>query len=137
MRTWAEIVALMAAAPPRARFYVLRVDVSGTPLQNGFRAASGLPVGQSDDYRLTLADNRSVHVQEYPNRWELHVDAVDPSVDAFGHAAADLPVLTFVALPVVGAMISHFVFRRRGAWKTGALAGAGIALDAIARRQRS
>lgn len=49
-------------------------------------------------------DNRprqSVHVIEYSERWDLHVDAIHPGHDALGHLRADAPFL--YGLGLIGA----------------------------------
>ncbi len=136
MRTWLDVARVVAAQADGSRWEVPKADVPTDPRTEGFREAQGWPCGQRADYRLTLTDGRSVHVQDMGTVWHVHTDAVDPDVDAAGHLAADLPGLTLVLAPVVGAGLAQLVFRRPGAWKTGALAGTAMAAAAINRRRR-
>ena len=65
-----------------------------SPLQFGFSSSPlALDVGQSRDYRIALdqiwdlpeEDNRGVHVREYDEYYEIHIDQYHPSYDPIGH----------------------------------------------------
>ncbi|MCL4314392.1 MAG: hypothetical protein M1454_01505 [Candidatus Thermoplasmatota archaeon] len=62
-------------------------DISTSGL---FRISIGERKGQSRDWRMLIEiTGRSVHVLEYPDRYESHVDEFDPSVRPIEHLVVD------------------------------------------------
>jgi len=62
-----------------------------------------LPTGQWYDYRIPLTDGSAVHVKVYGDRYEAHLDKVDPAKDPVGHAFVDAPVPMIFAVGAVAA----------------------------------
>ena len=62
------------------------------PGHTGALRSGGLPAGQMADWRWPARpDGSGVHVLEFPDRWEAHLDRVHPSVDFIEHLATDAP----------------------------------------------
>lgn len=60
-------------------------------LQRDYYQSVGTPDGQLADYRRRLEDGRGIHLQQYPDHWEMHWDKVDPSQNLLGHLREDAP----------------------------------------------
>jgi hypothetical protein len=73
-----------------------------TPVRAGFYLSTGLPKAQLFDYRLALRDRRGIHIREYADRYTVHWDHIDPSVDFLGHMVVDAPGALWAGLAVVG-----------------------------------
>lgn len=70
------------------------------PLHAGAVEHVGLPRGQSADYRWKLRDCRGLHVQDFGDHWEAHIDLVDPRCDLVGHIEKDVPPAVIVSIVV-------------------------------------
>ncbi len=67
------------------------------PSMAGFTRHLGVPVGQTQDWRLTLADGIGLHVRTYPNGYGVHWDHVCPLERPLTHGFVDVPVLAAAA----------------------------------------
>lgn len=121
MPTWAELEAEIAAQPWGTDKTVRRGTVPH-PREAGYRRDRGWPKGQDSDWRKLRPDGSGFHVRVYPDRFELHVDDVDPGESMLGHTRADLPVVFLLAGTAIGAGAGYAVSKRRK--RSGALVGA-------------
>jgi len=102
-------------------FTVRKIDNEGNtvpePLPSGlFRKSIGEPKGQIADWRASLeGSDRGVHVLEYRDRYEIHVDRYDPYKNPLKHVIYDSPK-TGMALLIGGlgaAVIAGKLIRRK------------------------
>jgi len=103
---WYNLVSYVLSLPPHQNvlapkaFYV-------HPLQVGFYRSAGEWHGQIADWRLRFwNDPRSIHALEYEDRYLVHWDYRDPSVDPWGHIQYDAP--QYVPLIIGGAVVGLF-----------------------------
>lgn len=109
--------------PPRHKIAVPRWAVP-PPAQAGFYSSIGIPQGQLDDHRYAHPDGSGTHVHTHLDRYEIHQDEVDPSVNLLEHLRRDCPALVVGSLAVAGAVTgARMVPENRLA---GALIGAGL-----------
>jgi len=95
------------------------------PREAGALVSVGLPVGQVADFRFAPDSAcRGMHVQEYQDRWVVHMDQVHPWCDVLEHLRRDAPNAWCASGAVLGAAVGAALGRSSGA----ALAGAGIGL---------
>ncbi len=131
MATWTEIETELGAQPWGTEKTVPRGEVPH-PREAGYRQDRGWPKGQDADWRRKRDDGSGYHVREYPDRWEVHIDDVDPDSSLVGHFRADLPVLFMLTGAALGAGVGYAAAKRRGAaWG----AGAGWLLSAVVAAQ--
>ena len=104
-RSWTGYI----AKAEKHRNLEIPVDDVIHPSLAGFRKDYGLPMGQDQDWRMTLPDDRCAHVREYPDHYRIHIDQVDPQVSVMGHLLADCPALTILGGMAIGALIGHAV----------------------------
>jgi len=57
----------------------------------GFTRSIGDLQGQIADYRLLMADGKSIHLRVFNDCFKLHWDYRDPRVDPWGHLVFDAP----------------------------------------------
>ena len=107
MRSWDEVIDRVLRLPKHKDIKVPKSKVIH-PLKEGFRRSIGEPSGQLADYRLTLADNKSIHIREYNKYYLVHWDAVDPEVDFIGHLINDAShwLIALAALALIGVYIT-------------------------------
>lgn len=102
---WADVLAELRKRPPRT---VLRVpcDAIAHPKAMGASRSVGVPRGQrlGGDWRWRLRDCAGLHVQDFGDHWEAHVDHVAPSCDLGGHLRADAPGV--IVAMVVGGVVA-------------------------------
>ncbi|MEM0155293.1 MAG: hypothetical protein QW597_01650 [Thermoplasmataceae archaeon] len=100
---------------------IQKVDSFGNkvpdPFSSGlFRRSIGEPKGQIADWRASIeGSERGVHVVEFRDRYELHVDRYDPYKNPLKHIVYDSPK-TGLSLVLGGIGIALFirsVVRRR------------------------
>lgn len=113
---------LVLAAVPGQNVAVLK-DETKTPAEQGFRRSIGLVKGQNKDWRLALSNGSGVHVREYDNHYEVHIDTVDPSKSIVKHLAADTPITLLFIYGIVGGFGAYYL-------KKPPLAGALIGIAA-------
>jgi hypothetical protein len=65
----------------------------------------GDPKGSMNQYR----NSSGVHVREYCDRFEIHVDMVDPRTNPLGHLITDSPetILAFGAASILSRRVKH------------------------------
>lgn len=77
----------------------------------GFRKTSlGLCNGCNAQYEKIIGEGR-IHVKEYDDRYEMHVDKVAPSVDPVGHLVNDAKVWYILVETVIDSLIKHLIGR--------------------------
>lgn len=110
---------------------ILRVPKTAapSPREAGADLSVGWPVGQQGDFRFgPESDCRGLHVREFEDRWEAHLDAVHPACSVLDHMVRDAPDGLVLGGVAVGALVGLAVSRDTA----GAVAGAGLgALGAI------
>ena len=88
---------ILARALIEGRLTVRKIDDSGYPIPEPsssglFRRSVGEPKGQLADWRASIGGSvRGVHVLEYSDRYEIHVDNFDPYKKPFQHTLFDSP----------------------------------------------
>jgi hypothetical protein len=101
--TWLEVARHLAAGPSRAQAEIA-ADLVEDPEAAGLATARGWPVGQAADWRLRLPDGRSLHVQDFGDRYRAHLDAVDPALHPVEHMLGDLPRVSLTGTLVLGGL---------------------------------
>ena len=106
---WASIVLELRGEPWRTSILISKENAPD-PVRMGMRTSVGLPVGQSADYRLQLADGAGLHVQDCGDYWSVHLDEVDPSSSLLGHLRKDAPRVLAGGIVLIGATLGAVVF---------------------------
>jgi hypothetical protein len=136
MRDLLQIGLALQVLPPHTRLTVPRAAVEVPPERLPQVARSvGAPRGQRADWRLALSCGRGLHIVEFTDRYELHIDAADPSRGVLRHNALDCP-------PALAGLLAAAGFGAAAALGLpGALIGAGLGAlaasltSALLRRQ--
>ena len=104
------------------------------PESAGMRRGTGLPAGQSSDWRFKLDDCRDLHTQDFGSTWRVHLDQWDPACGVFRHMLMDMPVISVLT----SALSSGLIGMAFGSPLVGAGLGAleGIGAVALARLTR-
>jgi len=102
------------------------------PLDAGMRRSVGLPMGQRTDYRLTLEDCQCLHVRDFGDHYEAHLDSVDPACDTLSHLFRDAPGPTIAGGAAIGALVGGLLGRSKESALAGASIGAIISSIAVA-----
>ncbi|MBI2605784.1 MAG: hypothetical protein HYW49_06855 [Deltaproteobacteria bacterium] len=89
---------------------LLRVPTAGA---EGFEISTGFPLGQINDYRRSNKDGTSMHIHEYENYYEAHIDAVDPKKDPIDHLRVDAPNVYALGIPLGFAALAALVGAKR------------------------
>lgn len=136
MRTWAQVEAELLAAPAGTRVVVPRSEI-GSPEAAGAQRSSGLPVGQTADFRFAPGPScRSMHVQEHATIYVAHIDEVAPGCSPVQHLFADAPIVA--GLGIAGAVVGVYLGRVSGAIVgVGVGALVGVLVHHAANRPRS
>ncbi len=88
--TWAEVVMVLAAGEPGMEI-ALPLDELELPTDAGMTRSVGLPKGQLKDWRSeTMPDGSGLHVLEFVDHYEVHIDRVDPHANLPGHVVQDV-----------------------------------------------
>lgn len=91
----------------------------------GAEVSVGWPSGQSADYRFPPdATCQGLHVHEFADRWEVHLDRVHPSCDLLEHLRQDAPQALCATTTSIGAVIGGLAGRTLAS----ALFGGGVGL---------
>jgi hypothetical protein len=90
MLAWTTVVQFVLTKPVHQDVVISRSAIPH-PSSGGFVPRLGDFQGQSADFGLALSDNKGIHVREYADRYAVHWDFVDPSVDPVGHLIYDAP----------------------------------------------
>lgn len=120
--TWNNVVAELAGRPPQTRL-LLAKGVLPHPKAAGMRPSAGLPEGQIADYRHRFTDGSGLHVQDFGDHYEAHLDKVHPETDFLQHLREDAPGVLVGGAAAAGATAGGLI---GGTWKA-ALVGAAIA----------
>jgi hypothetical protein len=73
---------------------------SSPPLLHSFRSADVIAAYRDDRREM------SIHALELPDRWEFHIDQVNPQADPVAHLIEDAPVETVAALIIAKDLLS-------------------------------
>jgi len=129
--TWKQVLEQLHGRPDGARVSVpLGIE---HPSVAGFKRGRGWPKGQKSDWRLRIGGGRGMHVQEYADRWEAHVDRVDPRVSAWRHTRQDLPGVVVGAAAGAGTAVGFALGHPLIGAAVGLLCG-GLLSDSPRRR---
>lgn len=95
---WADVERVLESSSPGVRM-VLTKDKIIPPPDAGAQKSLGIPVGQSLDWRFPpRPDGAGLHVHEFPDRYEAHLDQIHPEVSTIKHLVFDLPKLFWATL---------------------------------------
>lgn len=127
--TWADVRTQVSPG----QFVVVPVDAIAHPRDVGATEGSGLPRGQSADWRFPPApDCTGLHVQRFGDLWEAHVDRVHPKCSAVDHLRHDAPGAWIGG----GVLLGSLAGIATGRTGVGALVGGALALVTLPRRGR-
>lgn len=119
--TWSDV----ARQIEPGQFVVVPVDAMPHPRDAGAIEGTGLPRGQSSDWRFPpAADCTGVHVQRFGELWEVHRDRVHPKCSGVDHLRHDAPGAWIGGGLLVGSLVGAL----KGRTATGALVGGVAAL---------
>jgi len=124
MTSWAEVEEQLASRPLGTILTIPRTAIEA-PSVAGATVAVGLPRGELRGWRFPpTVTCRGLHVHEFAEHYEAHLDAVHPACDLLAHARADAPEL--LVLGLVGAALGLLAAggRRSGRGLVGAGLGA-------------
>lgn len=118
--SWEDVTRFVAARPSGTKWAFPKAGLP-PPESAGMYQSHGLPMGQTQDYRKPLGDERGLHVQDMGDHYSVHVDRYHPDDAPISHLVADAP---YVAL---GMLVGSKVFERsKIGWLGGALMGLGL-----------
>lgn len=100
--SWRDLVKRVQQLPPHVDMLVSKATVS-PPSRFGFRRSVGWKKGSIVNWRLALANGRSIHVREYCDHFKIHWDIADPGKNPLRHLVYDTRRL-FNALRVSAAL---------------------------------
>lgn len=121
---WSDVI--LALWPPDAtqRMRIPKNQISHPLATKGMKPGIGLPEGQSNDYRLQLVpSNAGLHVKEFKNHYEAHIDKVHPAVNFVEHIRQDAPGMFVGTTAAMGALVGVAAGRSADAALVGALIG--------------
>ncbi len=98
------------------------IDRVEHPLDVGMETAIGLWKGQRADYRWSQDNCTCLHVHDFGNHYEVHLDEVDPDCHPVLHLLRDAPVASIAGGTALGALVGGLLGRSKG----GVLAGAAV-----------
>ncbi|MDQ2646241.1 MAG: hypothetical protein M3020_20675 [Myxococcota bacterium] len=81
-----------------------------------------MPEGQRADYRLVLRDGAGLHVKDFGEHYEAHIDEFHPDVNMAEHWRKDAPSVFVAAGVALGAIVGRGV----GTSKDSTLLGAAL-----------
>ena len=123
---WLDVVHELQRHPPGTRLRI-RKSLVEHPRDAGLRPSIGLPAGQRADYRLALQPGCSgIHVQDFGEHYEVHLDQKDPGCDAIGHLQQDAPGTFVATAALAGGLIGLLLGRTGQAFAVGAIAGSVV-----------
>lgn len=94
------------------------------PSTGGLTPSLGLPVGQRADFRLRYSDCRGLHVHDFGEHYEIHLDEVHPECGLVEHLRRDAPGTYLGAATALGAFAGLLLGKSRDAVVAGAFVGA-------------
>lgn len=103
MGPWLPVLRRLQTLPPRTPV-TLSLEEIAPPQAHGARLGSGLPRGQEADWRWLLPCQMSLHVRQYGDRYEVHLDEADPSTAPLQHLRKDAPHLFVRGAQVLAAV---------------------------------
>lgn len=120
--SWTDVATILADYPWRTRLR-LEKGFLPHPLSSGMSTSSGMPEGQVADYRYAFEDGSGLHVKDFEDHYEAHLDEVHPDVNLIEHLRQDAPSVFIGGSAALGAAVGGLIGK---SWKS-ALAGAAIA----------
>jgi hypothetical protein len=121
---WASVYGHLLQQPSGAVFRVAKWALPD-PRAHGAVPSIGWPAGQSADLRFPPdAACRGLHVHEFVDRWEAHLDRVHPDCDLVEHLRRDAPRALYATTTSAGALIGGFASKTL----VGAFFGGGVGL---------
>jgi len=122
-RAWASVIDELTISDPGTVAHVPANQIEH-PLDAGMKRSVGIWKGQRVDYRWTQDDCTCLHVHDFGDHYEAHVDSVDPDCDPILHLLRDAPVPTIAGGTALGALIGGLLGRSKGSVLAGAAIGA-------------
>lgn len=126
VRSWRDAVALLRFEAPRTVLRVPKVWLPH-PLTAGMTTSIGLPEGQLADYRLRLQGTAGLHVKDFGEHYEIHVDEVHPDVNPIEHLRRDSPGTFVAGGAALGALIGSALGKKSDSVIGGAVLGGILA----------
>jgi hypothetical protein len=123
-RSWEDVAVVLNDEPQGSLLRIPKGQLPH-PSEVGAKPSMGLPVGQQADFRFTMNDCRCLHVRIFQDRYEAHIDSVDPACSIVEHLRKDAPGTYTTAAAGLGALAGLIL---GGGKKEGMLAGALIGL---------
>ena len=124
--SWEDAIRLLDADAPRAHVRFARHLVPH-PLDAQFHQGLGVPVGQRADFFKPLPDGRGLHVQDFDEHYEAHLDSTEAGCDDLVRAVGSGPALAaVVGLTAIGGLTGLLLGRSKEATVVGALIGAAV-----------
>lgn len=123
--TWADVLATLDGQDPGTVLRLAKWHLPH-PTDEGARSSIGMPEGQKGDYRFPLRDCECLHVRVFDDRYEAHIDTVDPACNWLEHLRHDLPGGYVATAGGVGALLGLILGGKREAMLVGGLVGMAI-----------
>lgn len=102
----------------------------------GFVRSTGINKGQLEDWRLSLEGGAGLHVHVFDDRYEAHLDEVDPSVDLVEHLRQDAPeIYTFLSVGM-SAYVASKLSSNPNAPVIGGFLGAFLAMSSVEQARK-
>jgi hypothetical protein len=133
IRSWQDVLAILSGKPWRS---VVRLNkgILPHPKTAGMKPSIGLPLGQTADYRLVLAEGAGLHVRDFGRHYEVHLDEVHPDVNFFEHLRRDAPVTFVAGGAAFGAAVGGALGKDSSSALIGGLIGGALAALAAAEK---
>ena len=90
MGTWADQYTALLSQPFGSIVRVAKSAIAH-PKDEGAKRSTGLPVGQSGDWRFAPSPScHGLHVEDFGTEWRAHIDWIHPECDFLGHLIVDV-----------------------------------------------
>lgn len=135
MGGWMDVRLMLEREPAGAWIRLARASIVHPSMEGAVRSR-GWPRGQVADWRFPPTPVcRGLHVHEYADRWEAHLDRVHPDCDPLGHLQHDAPQILVGGGALVGGLLGLLLAGRRGrGLAAGTTAGALVGITLVSVR---
>lgn len=122
--SWSDVVVQLWPPDASRRLRIPRGLIPHPLTVRNMRPSVGLPEGQLRDFRAVLEPTSAgLHVKEFANHYEAHVDAVHPAHGVAEHVRVDAPGALIGGSAALGAIIGASIGASGPASAVGALVG--------------
>lgn len=133
---WNDVYQKLRFLPWRTSYRVQKHLVPHPSAVKGFMRSSGLDNGQLEDWRYPLEGGAGLHVHVFHDRYEVHLDEVDPSVDLIEHLRQDAPAIYTLVSAGLGAFVGSKVSKNPNAPAIGGALFALLAMSSANQAKR-